>query len=93
MQGLAAQMLQVHQELQQRMCSPWDALFPRKPVGSSLSRLLQLWEYEASLTNQVLLCTVLHCFAVCSHMQHGSTFLQLWVLEATLSTQLLLCTY
>ena len=57
MQGMAAQMLQVHQELQQRMCSPWDALFPRKPVGGSLSRLLQLWDYEASLTMQVASCT------------------------------------
>ena len=57
MQGMAAQMLQVHQELQQRMCSPWDALFPRKPVGGSLSRLLQLWDYEASLTMQVTLCS------------------------------------
>lgn len=50
---MAAQMLQVHQELQQRMCSPWDALFPRKPTGAHLTPLLQLWDYEASLTSQV----------------------------------------
>lgn len=54
-QGMAAQMLQVHQELQQRMCAPWESGYSAAPGTGCLSSLLQLWDYESSLSSHVRL--------------------------------------
>lgn len=55
-QSMAVQMQRVHAELKGSMWGPWSQrLFepPLSPQAATPTRLLQLWDYEASLTIQV----------------------------------------
>jgi len=59
LQSLAVQMQRVHAELKGRMWGPWGHRCSGPvppPTTADPTRLLQLWDYEGSLTIQVTVC-------------------------------------